>query len=227
MSNENFNDNNIHHNNHNKKPGYFLLIIIVITFSVVGTLCAIISKVKTSNHYDAKQTTNNNISIKDDPIIENDASTESNELYSHITNKDYREMLEYYSNIFTEQLSIISTQQVSTLLEQNADTQTVINEIDNVLSELSSAEQTLSDYYEEFDNDRTKAPMGTKIMTLLSDAQSAVTQYQMAFGYLNTYLTAIRDQKYIEKFQIFTQKATDSLNDYNDVLNAEKISLGI
>lgn len=157
------------------------------------------------------------------PSIEvSDEESAAGDLYDHISNEDYMEMLNKYDAIFTGQMSIFTTQQISTLIEQNADTDLVVAEISRVLEELDSAKTVLSDYFLEFDKDRTAAPMGTKIMTLLSHAQSAVTQYELAISYLNDYLTYSADQEYIDKFQKYTQKTKDSIETYNEVLNSEK-----
>ena len=144
------------------------------------------------------------------------------DLYDHINNEDYAEMLNKYDAIFMEQMSVFTTQQISALIEQNADTDLVATEISRLLGELDSAKTVLSDYFLEFDKNRMTAPMGTKIMTLLSCAQSAVTQYELAISYLNDYLTYSADQEYMNKFQEYIEKTENSIEAYNEVLTSEK-----
>ena len=62
--------------------------------------------------------------------------------------------------------------------------------------------------------------MQTRIMTLLSDAQSALTQYEMAMEYLKSYSTS-PNQEYLDSFTEYAQKAQESIDDYNSVLNEE------
>lgn len=150
----------------------------------------------------------------------------SAQLYSHITNDDYLEMLENYNEIFMDEMSIISTNQVSSLISQDATISEVVTEIDRVLSEIDSASASLQKYYDTFDQNRSEAPMQTRIMTLLSDAQSALTQYKMAMEYLEWYSSS-SNQEYLDGFTEYTQKAQESINDYNTVLEDELSKLGV
>lgn len=151
--------------------------------------------------------------------------SDSTQLYSHITNDDYLEMLENYNEIFMDKMSIVSTNQVSSLISQDATIGEVVAEIDRVLSEIDSASASLQEYYDTFDQNRSEAPMQTRIMTLLSDAQSALTQYKMAMEYLKWYSNS-PNQEYLDGFTEYTQKAQESINDYNTVLEEELSKLG-
>ena len=99
-----------------------------------------------------------------------------------------------------------------------------MQEISYSLSQSRDGETTLQNYYEQFDKDRTKAPMGTPIMTLLSYAQSALRQYTMALESLQDYFT-YSDQEYIDDFVEYMGKAETSLSEYETLLNAEKLKI--
>lgn len=146
-------------------------------------------------------------------------------LYDHISNDDYFDMLTQYNDIFMDAMSIVSTNQVSTLISNDATISDVIAEIDRVLSEIEISSSELQGYYDTFNQNHSEAPMQTRIMTMLSYAQSALTQYKMAMEDLKWYLVT-PNQDYIDGFTEYAQKAQDSIEDYNTVLNEELSKLG-
>lgn len=146
-------------------------------------------------------------------------------LYDHISNDDYLDMLEEYNEIFMDALSIVSTNQVASLISENATIGEVVAEIDRVLAEIEVSSAELQEYYDTFDQNRSEAPMQTRIMTLLSDAQSALTQYKMAMEDLKLY-SSTSNEDYMNGFLEYSQKAQDSISDYNSVLNEELSKLG-
>lgn len=161
-------------------------------------------------------------STEAETIISDDvaSSEESTPLYDHISNEDYLDMLENYNEIFMDQMSIVSTNQVASLISEDAAIDEVVSEIDRVLAEIELSSSVLQEYYDTFDQNRSEAPMQTRIMTLLSDAQSALTQYEMAMEYLKSYSTS-PNQEYLDSFTEYAQKAQESIDDYNSVLNEE------
>lgn len=145
-----------------------------------------------------------------------EAETESNE--------EYADLLVEYGDIFTEELSVFENNRISELIQNNSSTEELLQEISYSLSQSRDGETTLQNYYEQFDKDRTKAPMGTPIMTLLSYAQSALRQYTMALESLQDYFT-YSDQEYIDDFVEYMGKAETSLSEYETLLNAEKLKI--
>lgn len=137
------------------------------------------------------------------------------------SDKEYADMLIKYGDIFTEELSVFSDQKISQLIKDNASVDELMEEISLSMSQVSTAEENLQNYYEQFDSNRTELPMGTPIMTLLSDAQSALRQYAIALQKLQDYFSDPQ-QEYIDDFVKYTEKATESLNDFNDLLKLEK-----
>ncbi len=140
------------------------------------------------------------------------------------SDKEYADMLIKYGDIFTEELSVFSNQKISQLIKDNASVDELMEEISLSMSQVSTAEENLQNYYEQFDSNRTELPMGTPIMTLLSDAQSALRQYAIALQKLQDYFSDPQ-QEYIDDFVKYTEKATESLNDFNDLLKLEKSAL--
>ena len=134
-------------------------------------------------------------------------------------------MLNEYNEIFMDALSIVSTNQVASLISENATIGEVVAEIDRVLAEIEVSSAELQEYYDTFDQNRSDAPMQTRIMTLLSDAQSALTQYKMAMEDLKWY-SSTSNEDYMDGFLEYSQKAQDSISDYNSVLNEELSKLG-
>ena len=124
------------------------------------------------------------------------------------------------------EMSVIRTNQLSSLMEQNVNVSTFMVEINQVLEQLDVSEQNLQDYFNEFDKDRTKAPMGTRIMTMLSDAQSATTRYKIAIQHLKDYILT-QEQKCMEDFDVYIQKSKESMESYNNTYKEEKSKLGI
>lgn len=156
-------------------------------------------------------------SITPSDTAQDDSTTQ---LYDHISNEDYLEMLDTYNDIFMDEMSIVSTNQVSALIAEDATIEEVVTEIDRVLTEIETSGDVLQEYYDTFDQNRSEAPMQTRIMTLLSDAQSALTQYEMAMEYLKWYSES-PNQEYLDGFTEYAQKSQESIEDYNDVLNEE------
>lgn len=161
-------------------------------------------------------------STEAETIISDDvaSSEEGAPLYDHISNEDYLDMLDNYNEIFMDEMSIVSTNQVASLISEDATIDEVVSEIDRVLAEIELSSSVLQEYYDTFDQNRSEAPMQTRIMTLLSDAQSALTQYEMAMEYLKSYSTS-PNQEYLDSFTEYSQKAQESIDDYNSVLNEE------
>ena len=155
-----------------------------------------------------------------------DSTDSAEDLYDHISNADYAEMLNTYNDIFMNEMSVIRTNQLSSLMEQNVNVSTFMVEINQVLEQLDVSEQNLQDYFNEFDKDRTKAPMGTRIMTMLSDAQSATTRYKIAIQHLKDYILT-QEQKCMEDFDVYIQKSKESMESYNNTYKEEKSKLGI
>lgn len=165
--------------------------------------------------------TSSDIAESDAVISDEVTSSEENiPLYDHISNEDYLDMLENYNEIFMDQMSIVSTNQVASLISEDATIDEVVAEIDRVHAEIDLSSSVLQEYYDTFDQNRSEAPMQTRIMTLLSDAQSALTQYEMAMEYLKSYSTS-PNQEYLDGFTEYAQKAQESIDDYNSVLNEE------
>lgn len=154
-----------------------------------------------------------------------DASKISEPLYDHINNDDYYDMLTKYNDIFMEAMSIIPSNQVSTLIGNDASISEVVTEIDRVLSEIDISASKLQKYYDTFDQNRSEAPMQTKIMTMLSNAQSALAQYKMAMEDLKLYSIS-PEQEYMDNFTKYIQKSEQSIEDYNTVLREELSKLG-
>ena len=140
---------------------------------------------------------------------------------SDSSSNEYGSMLIEYGNIFFEELSVLSNEQISQLIQNGANTEAVLNEISLNLTEISIAETKLQEYYEKFDENRNELPMGTPIMTLLSHAQSALRQYAIALEHLRDYLGNPK-QEYIDDFVKYMGKATDSLNSFNALFSSEK-----
>lgn len=156
--------------------------------------------------------------------IPEEGSLDSSE---NISDDEYYNLLVKYGDIFTEKLSILSNNNIASLIEQNSDLEVLQSEIDNTLSALAQAEKDLQSYYDDFDKDRTKPPMGTKIMTLLSYAQSALRQYTIGVEHLNDYINYSHDQSDIDHMVKYIDKATTSLNDFKQLLDEEQQKLSI
>lgn len=154
-----------------------------------------------------------------------DVGTSDEPLYNHISNDDYLNMLNEYNDIFMDAMSIVSTNQVSTLISNDATITEVVAEIDRVLSEIEISSAELQAYYDTFYQTRSEAPMQTKIMTMLSCAQSSLTQYKIAMENLKQYSLS-PNQEYMDGFSKYTQKSQESIEEYNSVLNEELFKLG-
>ena len=165
--------------------------------------------------------TSSDIAESDAVISDEVTSSEENiPLYDHISNEDQLDMLETYNEIFMDQMSIVSTNQVASLISEDATIDEVVAEIDRVHAEIDLSSSVLQEYYDTFDQNRSEAPMQTRIMTLLSDAQSALTPSEMAMEYWKSYSTS-PNQEYLDGFTEYAQKAQESIDDYNSVLNEE------
>ena len=145
-----------------------------------------------------------------------DSTDSAEDLYDHISNADYAEMLNTYNDIFMNEMSVIRTNQLSSLMEQNVNVSTFMVEINQVLEQLDVSEQNLQDYFNEFDKDRTKAPMGTRI----------TTRYKIAIQHLKDYILT-QEQKCMEDFDVYIQKSKESMESYNNTYKEEKSKLGI
>lgn len=134
---------------------------------------------------------------------------------------EYGSMLIEYGNIFFDELSVLSNDQISQLIQNGVNADEVLNEISLKLMEINAAEIKLQEYYEEFDKNRNELPMGTPIMTLLSYAQSALRQYAIALEHLRDYFNNPK-QEYIDDFTMYMGKAADSLDSFNVLFSSEK-----
>lgn len=149
----------------------------------------------------------------------------SNNLYDHISNEEYSKMLDEYNQIFLNEMSIVESNSISDIIRYNGLTNDLSLEISDTLSKLSVSEQTLQSYYDQFNLNRNTAPMQTKIMTMLSYAQTALRQYTIAIEHLQYYLYSPQ-QSYIDDMQKYAGKASQSLSDYHSVYLSEKAALG-
>lgn len=150
----------------------------------------------------------------------NELSSESVNPDSSLSDNEYLDMLKEYGGIFTDELSILSDNKISQLIRDNSNVDSLMSELSYVLSEVRNSSATLQEYYEQFDQNRNAPPMGTKIMTLLSYAQSALTQYDIALSHLQSYFSS-HDQNDIDAFTKYAEKAADSLNSYENLLHSE------
>ena len=160
------------------------------------------------------------------PTAEEQTNIDTSDLYNHISNVGYAKMLTEYDSVFMNELSILSEDKIAKIINDNGTMGELQSVISDTLTRLESSEQILQLYYDEFDKDRNSAPMGTRIMTLLSDAQSALRQYTIAMQHLQDY-TNNPKQEYIDHFQKYMDKTNESLNDYKAVLEEEKTKLGL
>lgn len=153
-------------------------------------------------------------------------SSNNNQLYEHITNNEYYDMLVYYNSLFMDELSVTeSTSDLANLISSNTSISTLSDEIANVLRELDASENTLKNYYSELDKNREQAPYGTKIMSLLINAQSCLRQYAMALEHLQDYIYSF-EQKDLDDYSKYMEKCNESLDSYNSILNSELSALG-
>lgn len=153
--------------------------------------------------------------------LDNNASDIKETEEKERASKEYADLLIKYGDAFASELDVLSNQRVSQLVKDNASIDELSEEISSSLSRLGVAENNLQNYYDKFDSNRTQLPMGTPIMTLLSDAQSALRQYTIALQHLQDYLINPK-QEYIDSFVEYTEKATDSLNSFNELFSSEK-----
>lgn len=137
------------------------------------------------------------------------------------SDEEYISLLKKYSEIFSEELKVFDTsEQLIQAISGNKNTSEVIGILESAVASTEKSEETLNNYFAEFDSNRQQMPYGTRIMTLLAHAQSAVTQYNIALSHLNDFLLS-SDQDDIAHFQKYMEKAEQSLNDYNSILNEE------
>lgn len=153
--------------------------------------------------------------------ISSDVSPASTDSLQNKKNKEYISLFKKYSEIFSEELKVFDTsEQLMQAISENKNTDDIFTILESAMALATESEEKLNGYFMEFDANRQEAPYGTKIMTLLAHAQSAVTQYNIALSHLNEFLLS-SDQNDVSDFQKYTEKARQSLNDYNSVLNEE------
>lgn len=82
---------------------------------------------------------------------------------------------------------------------------------------------TVRIYSDSFYENRPAAPFGTKIMTLLSDAQSALRRYAITIEHLYDYsFYSEKDSTDLEHADEYYQKTNDALSDYDTLLESEQ-----
>lgn len=160
------------------------------------------------------------IAMDDGPISSNQNSKQNYKEAGEL-DKEYISLFKKYSEIFSEELKVFDTsEQLMQAISENKNTDDIFTILESAMALATESEEKLNGYFIEFDANRQEAPYGTKIMTLLAHAQSAVTQYNIALSHLNEFLLS-SDQNDVSDFQKYTEKARQSLNDYNSVLNEE------
>nr|WP_297885043.1 hypothetical protein [uncultured Blautia sp.] len=160
------------------------------------------------------------IAMDDGPISSNQNSKQNYKEAGEL-DKEYISLFKKYSEIFSEELKVFDTsEQLMQAISENKNTDDIFTILESAMALATESEEKLNGYFMEFDANRQEAPYGTKIMTLLAHAQSAVTQYNIALSHLNEFLLS-SDQNDVSDFQKYTEKARQSLNDYNSVLNEE------
>lgn len=143
-------------------------------------------------------------------------------IYSNISNDDYAKMLDEYDAYLSEQMSVITDQGGSALSDKLDSIST--DDLQKMVDQLTEAEANLRNRYKEIDKNRTAAPMGTKIMTMFSAAQSAVPQYKLAIQHMIDYKDYGK-QKYLDDMKKYFDKADESMKKYNEALTSQKEAL--
>lgn len=139
--------------------------------------------------------------------------------------KEYIALFQKYSEIFSEELKVFeSSEQLIQAISDNRNTDEIFDILESAIAASEESKETLNNYFTEFDSNRQEMPYGTRIMTLLSHAQSAITQYNIALYHLNDFLLS-SNQDDLSDFQKYTEKAKQSLNDYNAILNEELVKI--
>ena len=152
------------------------------------------------------------------------SSETENVIGSDVSGSSYADMLRTYSDIFTSNLEVFSNQKISQLISDGSSSEEILDEVSSVLSQIETSQSVLQNYYDDFNSNRTEPPMGTPIMRLLSDAQSALQQFSIALDHLQSYLTT-SSQSDMDDFLKYMGKASDSLDSYNATLQSELDSL--
>lgn len=159
----------------------------------------------------------------DDPnsSISSDVSPASTDSLQNKKNEEYISLLKKYSEIFYDELKVIDTsEQLLQTISENKSTGEILSMLEDTIASVEQSKEALNNYFIEFDSNRQEPPYGTRIMTLLAHAQSAVTQYDIALSHLNEFLLS-SNQNDIDDFQKYMKKTTQSLNDFDSVLNDE------
>lgn len=148
------------------------------------------------------------------------SSEESHEEIKEL-DEEYATLFKKYSEIFSDELKVFDTsEQLIRAISENKNTDDILSILNSAMASVEKVEENFNNYFLEFNSNRQEAPYGTKIMTLLSHAQSAATQYHIALSHLNEFLLN-SNQDDLSAFQKYMDKSTQSLNSYNSVLNEE------
>lgn len=135
---------------------------------------------------------------------------------------DYQEMLSKYDALFSEQLSVIDDSKALVESALNG-SEVESSQLLDALSAVNDAEDVLQGYSDSFYENRPAAPFGTKIMTLLSDAQSALRRYAITIEHLYDYsFYSEKDSTDLEHADEYYQKTNDALSDYSTLLESEE-----
>lgn len=135
---------------------------------------------------------------------------------------DYQEMLSKYDALFSEQLSVIDDSKALVESALNG-SEVESSQFLDALSAVNDAEDVLQGYSDSFYENRPAVPFGTKIMTLLSDAQSALRRYAITIEHLYDYsFYSEKDSTDLEHADDYYQKTNDALSDYDTLLESEQ-----
>lgn len=135
---------------------------------------------------------------------------------------DYQELLSKYDALFSEQLSVIDDSKALVESALNG-SEVESSQLLDALSAVNAAEDVLQGYSDSFYENRPAAPFGTKIMTLLSDAQSALRRYAITIEHLYDYsFYSEKDSADLEHADEYYQKTNDALSDYSTLLESEQ-----
>lgn len=154
-------------------------------------------------------------------IVEEETATESVAGETQKEESNYRELFVECMDVCIQELAVFSDESVLQAIEQGKSANDLKEIILKVLTKSRAGEETLRNYYAEFNEDRTKVPVGTPIMTLLSHAQSALRQYTMALEHLQQHCDDPK-QEYLDGFLKYNEKAIESLGEFQALLEEEK-----
>lgn len=154
--------------------------------------------------------------------VQPDTEVESSSETEVSSEDDYQEMLSKYDALFSEQLSVIDDSKALVESALNG-SEVESSQLLDALSAVNDAEDVLQGYSDSFYENRPAAPFGTKIMTLLSDSQSALRRYAITIEHLYDYsFYSEKDSTDLEHADDYYQKTNDALSDYDTLLESEQ-----